>query len=447
MARDSQSDENQPAEVPAKKPRGLWQLMGQPQPEAETEVEVEPAPAAEPTVAESPLEETPAPEPPPTAAPRRGLWKLMGNPAVETTAPPAVVPPPPAPASQPEQLVSPAALAEVIAPTAEPDIPVPLSPKQQAAAARLARTSWACLILGGVAVLLSALSLLPAAWGKIPAGTTGFIAVCLGLSVIGEVRRLSRRNKSWNRTLPVPVAGTVLGVVGMVLGPLLFSELGERNRQSYGRRETKANLDLVGEGLIKFLTEHQHYPVGGQFEGDTAMYGWMTALLPYIGEGELYQQINLQVPYDDPENAVEMSTEVPLYLASGSSRARVAERYAVSHYAGLGGEEMDDNGGLAEVGVFGRNLRVSDRDVTDGLSRTLVAGEIAENFPPWGSPENWRSIGKGLNREAHSFGNADRTGAMFLHADGSVRFYSNDTAPEILRQLSTRNGGEVITEE
>jgi hypothetical protein len=92
--------------------------------------------------------------------------------------------------------------------------------------------------------------------------------------------------------------------------------------------------------------------------------------------------------------------------------------------------------------LFGVNSKVTRKDVTDGQANTLAAGEIADNFPPWGDPENWRPIGKGINRDAQGFGNHDRTGACFLMADGSVRYFSNKTSTRVMTALSTRDGGE-----
>ena len=47
---------------------------------------------------------------------------------------------------------------------------------------------------------------------------------------------------------------------------------------------------------------------------------------------------------------------------------------------------------------------------------------------------------------ARAFGNADGTGALFLMADGSVRFFSNKTSRKILEKLSTRDGADFVPE-
>ena len=56
------------------------------------------------------------------------------------------------------------------------------------------------------------------------------------------------------------------------------------------------------------------------------------------------------------------------------------------------------------AGLFSVNSKVRRQDVADGLSNTLAAGEIADQLPAWGDPENWRTVGKGINRDAQGFG-------------------------------------------
>ena len=45
-------------------------------------------------------------------------------------------------------------------------------------------------------------------------------------------------------------------------------------------------------------------------------------------------------------------------------------------------------------------------------------------------------------RVVYGPGTSDRTGALFLSADGSVRFFSKKTSTRVLEMLSTRDGRE-----
>ena len=169
-------------------------------------------------------------------------------------------------------------------------------------------------------------------------------------------------------------------------------------------------------------------------------------MLPYLGKDEsaMSEKINLKLPYNHEHNRRIMEHDVEAFLASGSSRKKTQLGFGVTHFAALGGTLDVENVGRVNVGIFGRNSQVKRDDVPDGLEQTLVVGEIAYDFPAWGEPGHYRSIHRRLNEARDGFGNADRTGALFLRADGSVKFLSNKTSLEILRTLSTRNGREKV---
>jgi len=324
--------------------------------------------------------------------------------------------------------------------------PVP-PPKRSQTVPRRARGAGRALLLGLLALPAAALSFLPDIWIRIPATLVGFAALMAGLLAVGEIR------SSRGRKTGMKMAGTgiVLGIAAMLLGPFVFAPFGESWRLRHGRRQTHDNLQQVGDALDAYYREHERFPPGttyakGESGGEVPLHNWQTMLLPHLGDKErrLYERIDLTKPYDDDANRRVMQQNVPAFFAADADRTKTAAGFAVTHFVALGGTTDVDGVGRVNVGIFWRNSRISRDDVTDGAANTLVAGEIAFDYPPWGEPENYRSIGEGLNRSRDGFGNADRTGAMFLRADGSVRFLSNKIDPDVLRKLSTRDGGEQV---
>lgn len=308
------------------------------------------------------------------------------------------------------------------------------------------RAVWA-LRAGLLGVLLCPLALSGAAWTPYPAGLVGIAAVTLGLSVLfgRGVRRLSRR------FVFQAVSGLLAGLVAMFVGPLWLQGLGQRHVAEKNRELAAAHLKQIGAALDAYLDAHGHFPAGGIFriQDDTAtpMHGWMTALLPYLGHETLHRQVDFDRPYDDPVNRPVFKRVIPEFTVPDASVRYTSEGLAAAHFAGVGGERIDRERGVVGLGVFGPNSRVKAADVTDGLSQTIVAGQIADALPPWGSAENWREIGAGLNQGHRGFGNPSRTGALFLFADGSVRFFSNRTPRDLLIRLSTRDGGDGVDPE
>lgn len=311
---------------------------------------------------------------------------------------------------------------------------------RRAADAARKQARWG-LAAGFLSMLASALAVLPQFAAGVPAPLLGFVAIILGYLVLTG----SGRRELSLATRTVTLLGMGLGVSGIFLGPLIFAGLGRTWRET-GSTVTGVHLAQIGTGLDACYDKTGGYPVGGLFARDDSgtirgQHGWMTALLPFVGEAELHRQIDFAQPYDAEVNRSVMGTSVGVYFAAGADRARIGNGFAVSHFAGLGGE-VDDGSGLAHLGIFERDVAVKRDEVTDGLSNTLIVGELGGTFPPWGDPENWRKIGRGLNREIDGFGSATGKGATFLLGDGSVKFFSNKTDPRLLLQMSTRNGGD-----
>ncbi|MDH3717220.1 MAG: DUF1559 domain-containing protein [Planctomycetota bacterium] len=231
------------------------------------------------------------------------------------------------------------------------------------------------------------------------------------------------------------VAGTAMvGIAHQVVwlatsdAPFLEGGIGERPRRSM----SSTNLKQLVLALISYSGRHGSLPAGGTFDQrGRALHSWQTALLPYIEQGDLYERINFDVPWDNPENATVFSTVVPAFLNPGADPSE-EDGFGLSHYA-------------ANPLVLGASP-TKLADIQDGAGQTILAGEVSENFRPWGYPANWRDPRLGINRSPHGFGGPWRkvSGANFVFADGSVQFLSAETDPEVLQALFTPAGGEQI---
>lgn len=308
---------------------------------------------------------------------------------------------------------------------------------------RRAVTAFACAVL---TILVATASYRPEWWWRGPALATGLVAVLLGFVASADVRRSRGRLKGrWAARSSV-----VIGAFGMFLAPLVFARLGERQRENVGREEIDWRLRRLGEGLDQFHAQQGHFPEaaikGRDAHGDNVpMHGWMTPLLPSLGQEAVYRRIDLKQPFDAPVNVPAMQQQIPEFSLPRRKPARSPRGFALAHFAGVGGQDVREPAGLVHFGMFNDSGPVKREQITDGLSQTIIVGEIRDRdppAPPWGEPGNVRSIGEGLNRQFRGFGNANGTGATFLHADGSVKFYSTKTDRRVLERLETRDGGE-----
>lgn len=168
-------------------------------------------------------------------------------------------------------------------------------------------------------------------------------------------------------------------------------------------------------------------PPGGIYDQSGKGYhSWHTSLLPYIEEMNTFNSVDFNVPFNDPKNSQLFKKKVPAYIIAGAGPEEDGEGYGVSHYAG--NSQLLNKNSSAH---FGR--------APDGASNTLLLGEVSGNFKPWGHPESFRDPVNGIGKP-DGFGKDD--GALFIMADGSVKFIKSNVSPEILKALASPGGGE-----
>ena len=207
----------------------------------------------------------------------------------------------------------------------------------------------------------------------------------------------------------------VIAIIGILVAMLLPAV--QAAREAARRMQCTNNLKQVALATHNFHSAHNAVPPG--YLSGAGHATWLVLIMPYIEQNQLYEQANVEVQYYVlPDDIIE--TQVPFYYCptrrsppqlsvSGDSRGPVSHRpgalcdYAMSagdgeyipwYHAPYGGNGMarttyyvSDAGAVQGhsgqlAGSWPVHMRFSGwrmfrkfRDVTDGLSNTLLAGE------------------------------------------------------------------------
>ncbi len=227
-------------------------------------------------------------------------------------------------------------------------------------------------------------------------------------------------------------------------------------------------------------------------------WGWGTLLLPYLDQAPVYHQINLTKSIEMPEFKTPRTVKMKVYTCptdrntgvfwvvdekikeEGGLGAPICEVATNSYTANYGtgkelGEHPDDGNG-----VFFRNSQITIRDIRDGVTNTIAIGERAAAFAqsPWagavscgiiktGEPDPavdtlehyWMEeapvqvmagfslpyceILNGAKSNAYCFYSPHQNVGNFVFADAAVHAISRKASYEVLKALSTRDGGDV----
>jgi prepilin-type N-terminal cleavage/methylation domain-containing protein/prepilin-type processing-associated H-X9-DG protein len=220
-----------------------------------------------------------------------------------------------------------------------------------------------------------------------------------------------------------------------------------------------------------------HHPKAGA----EVRFGWTVYVLPQMDHAPLYNKLDFNAQ-NPPANEL-FQTKIATYRCPADTTPHVNSlrgNYGTSNYSGnfgpvapprwLPGRMSAGWSGQADTplktdGIMCLNSKVRLRDVTDGVSNTLMAGErsVTSGAGIWvgvggNEFENDQvtdcSAGNEINTGFASFSSRHVGGANFVLADGSVRFLSekidsragSGAAMGTYQKLSNRRDNQVVGE-
>lgn len=247
----------------------------------------------------------------------------------------------------------------------------------------------------------------------------------------------------------------VIAIIGSLVSLLLPAVVS--TRAASHRTSCANNLRQIGIALQAHHEQHQSFPPGAiewrPPNGDKSkrQLAWSVFLLPFLEQGNLFDQIDRSSAFDSEVNADAAATVLSVYLCPTSVRGeRLVDGRGPCDYGGINGERITGPNNPPK-GIMLYDQPVRDAHIRDGLSNTMIVAEDSEW--PEGQWINGRNIfdqAFGINA-APAFENDIRSGhtggAQAVFADASVRFLSEELDLYLLAALCTRAGGEVVNHE
>jgi prepilin-type N-terminal cleavage/methylation domain-containing protein/prepilin-type processing-associated H-X9-DG protein len=301
----------------------------------------------------------------------------------------------------------------------------------------------------------------------------------------------------------------VIAIIGTLVALLLPAV--QAAREQARRASCQNNLKQIGLALAQYSTRHGGLPPGYTSFWDPLRlkelgpgWGWASMILPELEQQALSNHIQFETPLHLPSELTARTAVMSVFLCPADS---MAHRWTASDgetwiYMGRIYSATDpicDVGGSNYVGVFGigepgvagdgvfyRGSFTQWSDISDGLSHTLCVGERSTNINLGRGQATWvgavpgasfwscapnpyeadggtcvHEDGSGMilghTGEGHGpgdrFGDVNQflsqhgRGSYFLYCDGHVRFLRNEMDYRAYKALSTRAGGEIISDD
>ena len=301
----------------------------------------------------------------------------------------------------------------------------------------------------------------------------------------------------------------VIAIIGILIALLLPAV--QAAREAARRMQCSNNMKQIGLAMHNYHDSHKALPFACSCcfaSGRPSPYAtWAAMILPYMEQQPLYDRFDFRRPLVDPVNDEAVKTVVPTYICPsdpkgseplGAGRTQPYQNppgsmllwYPVSMGPTCDGHSTSTGcvfcpqpkaahtdpdsfccvgwtlgsagpaGGFA--GMFGRyHKSVRFRDVTDGLTNTLAAGETLPdhcifngayhmNFPMAGTTIPINIMESDNGQDGHwfrtcGFKSRHPGGCNFVMGDGSVHFLSENIDYVLFNALGSREGREAVT--
>lgn len=280
----------------------------------------------------------------------------------------------------------------------------------------------------------------------------------------------------------------VIAIIAILIALLLPAV--QQAREAARRSTCKNNMKQIGLALHNYNETHGCLPSGwvqpslaSTCQANSATtsaclpgWGWSAMLLPFMDQANLYEALNIGSTQLAVAPTTESQTIIPIFRCpsdTGSSLNTDRGNHATSNYKVNYGSRgtgttinTSPHNAAPGNGSFWSNSSVRFRDITDGLSNTVLAGETARgvaggttyNGAIWvGYFDNGKTASCVWKMEDHvgaringtspwAFSSRHVGGAHFLLGDGAVRFISENINGATYEDLGRRADGNVLGE-
>lgn len=204
------------------------------------------------------------------------------------------------------------------------------------------------------------------------------IGSLIGLGVIKKVDEylinppLKLDGKELYATIEMPGVSTAsVGASAAAIG-MLFPAV-SKVREAAGKMRSSNNLKQIGLAMLNYEAAFGTYPPSGSLnKADPNQLSWRVQILPFVGEGALFNQFKQDEPWDGPNNK-KLIELMPKIYASPNAIAPPGQTFY---------KVFSGNGA-----IFGPGKKTKILEVTDGISSTILAIEGGDPVI-WTKPED-----------------------------------------------------------
>ncbi|HZN34534.1 MAG TPA: DUF1559 domain-containing protein [Pirellulaceae bacterium] len=266
------------------------------------------------------------------------------------------------------------------------------------------------------------------------AGQTGPCAACgkpisIPLSGGGSGAAVAAAGVGIGATLMIVAGAAIMGLLlcaGLLVALLLPAV--QAAREAARRMQSMNNMKQISIALLNYHDVYGTFPPAVVTDASgKPLYSGRVLLLPFLEQDPMFQQFRKDEAWDSPSNLP--LTQQSLKIFQDPSAPPSASGQTDYLFVTGTGTAMEPKPGGIKM-----------NDIVDGTSNTMAMVEFKGSGINWAQPRDFDvTQPTALPPGNHPGGN------LVMMYDGSVRFVSKNVSPQLIQQMSTRAGGEVVS--
>lgn len=222
----------------------------------------------------------------------------------------------------------------------------------------------------------------------------------------------------------------VLDLSPILNGRVKLAELFEPAFKGSRATQSLNNLRMIILAMLNYEFAHQSLPAYANFDAaGKPLLSWRVHILPFLEQGELYNQFKLDEPWNSEHN-IKLVDKMPDFYADPSQ--------ILAHLNQAGKTRIVVPFGPGTM--FEGNEGVTFKQIFDGSSNTIaIATVVPDKAVVWTQPTDWNVDLE--NPHAGLFDDSTQE-TRFARADGSVTTIVSSISADQLKALLTKDGGE-----